>query len=261
MKLSNVVTIVVVALAMTVAADGQWVNVPLPGTPRTSDGKPNLSAPGPRTPDGHPDLSGIWISSRKFTNPAGRGLEHFMPPGSKVPMTPAAEKFYAEVTGNGQYDAADPSERCLPDGIPNHMLPIPIKIVQTPGLIVTLFEEFYVFRQIFLDGRKLPVDPQPSWFGYSVAHWENNTLLVDSTGFNDKTYLDGEGLPHSEDLRITERYRRPDFGHLVVEFAFTDPKYYARPWSATIPFDLMPDTELIEHFCENEKDLGHAIRK
>jgi hypothetical protein len=182
-----------------------------------------------------------------------------MPAGSKVPMLPAAEKFYAEITAHG--DAADPSERCLPDGVPNHMLPLPIKIVQTPGVILTLFEEFTVFRQIFTDGRKLPVDPQPTWFGYSVAHWEKNTLVVESSGFNDKTYLDGEGLPHSEDLRITERYRRPDFGHLVIEFTFTDPKYYERPWTATIPFDLMPDTELMEHLCENEKDLIHIIRK
>ena len=84
---------------------------------------------------------------------------------------------------------------------------------------------------------------------------------MESSGFNDQTYLDGEGLPHSEDLRITERYRRPDFGHLVIEFTFTDPKNYERPWTATIPFDLMPDTELIEHFCENEQDLGQMYRK
>jgi hypothetical protein len=174
-------------------------------------------------------------------------------------MLPAAEKFYAEITAHG--DAADPSERCLPDGVPNHMLPLPIKIVQTPGVILTLFEEFTVFRQIFTDGRKLPVDPTPTWFGYSVAHWDKNTLVVESSGFNDQTYLDGEGLPHSEDLRITERYRRPDFGHLVIEFTFTDPKNYERPWTATIPFDLMPDTELMEHLCENEKDLAHMYRK
>ena len=176
-------------------------------------------------------------------------------------MLPAAEKFYADVTGNGRYDAPDPSERCLPDGVPNHMIPLPIKIVQTPGVIITLFEEFFVFRQIFTDGRKLPVDPQPSWFGYSVARWEKDILVVESAGFNELTYLDGEGLPHSGDLRITERYRRPDFGHLVIEFTFTDPKYYERPWTATIPFDLMPDTELMEHLCENEKDLVHIIRK
>src|SRR5439155_1133229 len=106
--------------------------------------------------------------------------------------------------------------------------PLPIKIVQTPGVILTLFEEFTVFRQIFTDGRKLPVDPTPTWFGYSVANWDKNTLVVESSGFNEQTYLDGEGLPHSEDLRITERYRRSDFGHLVIEFTFTDPKNYER---------------------------------
>ena len=261
MRLSNFVTKLLLVLGLAFTAQAQWVKLPLPGTPRTKDGKPDLSAPAPRASNGHPDLSGIWIARRQYTNPKGRGLERYMPDGSKAPMLPGAEKFYAEITGNGKYDAADPSERCLPDGIPNHMLPIPIKIVQTPGVILTLFEEFTVFRQIFTDGRKLPVDPTPTWFGYSVAHWDKNTLVVESSGFNEKTYLDGEGLPHSEDLLITERYNRPDFGHLKIEFTFTDPKNYARPWSATIPFDLMPDTELMEHLCENEKDLGHMYRK
>lgn len=246
-------------LCLALTAQAQWIKLPLPGTPRTKDGKPNLAAPAPRAQDGHPDLSGIWISSRTYTNPSGQGLARYMPPGSKVPMLPGAQKFYAEITAHG--DAADPSERCLPDGVPNHMIPLPIKIVQTPAVILTLFEEFMVFRQIFTDGRKLPVDPQPSWFGYSVAHWDKNALVVESAGFNDQTYLDGEGLPHSEDLRITERYRRPDFGHLVIEFTFNDPKNYERPWSVTINFDLMPDTELIEHLCENEKDLVHMWRK
>ena len=259
MKLSNFVTNLFLVLGLAFTAQAQWIKLPLPGTPRTKDGKPNLSAPAPRASDGHPDLSGIWISSRQYTNPKGRGLERYMPAGSKAPMLPGAEKFYAEITAHG--DAADPSERCLPDGVPNHMLPLPIKIVQTPGVILTLFEEFTVFRQIFTDGRKLPVDPTPTWFGYSVANWDKNTLVVESSGFNEQTYLDGEGLPHSEDLRITERYRRSDFGHLVIEFTFTDPKKYERPWTATIPFNLMPDTELNEHLCENEKDLVNMYRK
>jgi len=174
-------------------------------------------------------------------------------------MLPEAQSQFEELTKFG--DAADPSERCLPDGVPNHMLALPIKIIQTPSVIVMLFEEFDVFRQIFTDGRKLPVDPFPSWFGYSVAHWEKATLVVESSGFNTQTYLDGEGLPHSEDLRITERYRRTDFGHLKVEFTFDDAKNYAQPWSVTVPFDLMPDTELIDHVCENEKDLAHMYRK
>ena len=260
MKLSHLVTNVFLALGLAATAQAQWIKLPLPDTPRTPDGKPNLTAPAPRTSDGHPDLSGIWISARnQFTNPKGRGLERYMPDGSKVPMTPAAEKFYAEITAHG--DAADPSESCLPDGVPNHMLPLPIKIVQTPKETLMLFEEFTVFRQIFTDGRKLPVDPQPTFFGYSVAHWEQNTFVVESAGFNDKTYIDGEGLPHSEDLLITERYRRPDFGHMVIDFTFTDPKNYSRPWTATVPFNLMPDTELNEHLCENEKDHDLIYRK
>src|SRR4026208_1568793 len=139
MKLSNLGTLFFIVRGLAATAQAQWISLPLPGTPRTKDGKPNLSAPAPRASDGHPDLSGIWISSRQYTNPNGRGLEPFMPAGSKVPMLPAAEKFYAEVTGNGRYDAADPSERCLPDGIPNHMLPLPIPHVQTPRLPLTLF--------------------------------------------------------------------------------------------------------------------------
>lgn len=246
-------------LALAFSAQAQWIKVPLPGTPRTKDGKPNLRAPAPRTREGHPDLSGIWISDRTGSNPSGRGLGRYMPPGSKIPLLPEAQKQFDELTKFG--DAADPSERCLPDGVPSHMLPLPIKIIQTPAVTVMLFEEFDVFRQIFSDGRKLPGNSFPAWFGYSVAHWEKSTFVVESSGFNDQTYLDGEGLPHSEDLHITERYTRPDFGHLKIEFTFTDPKNYSQPWSATVPFDLMPDTELIDHVCENEKDLAHMYRK
>ena len=246
-------------LWVALTTQAQWIKIPLPGTPRTKDGKPNLTAPAPHTQDGHPELGGIWIASHTYTNPSGRGLARYMPAGSKVPMLPEAQRQFEELTKFG--DAADPSERCLPDGVPNHMLPLPIKIIQTPAVTVMLFEEFDVFRQIFTDGRKLPVDPSPAWFGYSVAHWEKTTLVVESSGFNTQTYVDGEGLPHSEDLRITERYSRTDFGHLKIEFTFNDPKNYSQPWSATVPFDLMPDTELMDHVCENERDLAHMYRK
>src|SRR5258705_11253991 len=124
MKLLNVVTNLFFALGLAATAQAQWITLPLPDTPRTADGKPNLSAPAPRASDGHPDLSGIWISSRQPTNPQGRGLERFMTAGSKAPMLPAAEKFYAEITAHG--DAADPSERFLPDGVPNPMFHLPI---------------------------------------------------------------------------------------------------------------------------------------
>ena len=257
--MKNATTNALLLACLAVTTQAQWIKLPLPGTPRTKDGKPNLSAPAPKASDGHPDLTGIWISSRTYTNPDGRGLEKYMPKGAKAPMLPNAEKLYAELTAHG--DVADPSERCLPDGVPNHMIPLPVKIVQTPGVVLQLFEEFAVFRQIHTDGRKLPADPHPTFFGYSVARWDKDTLVVESNGFNDQTYIDGEGLPHSPDLRITERYRRPDFGHLTAEFTFNDAKHYSRPWSATINFDLMPDTELMEHVCENEKDLEHMYRK
>ena len=259
MKHPNPIANLLLFLSLALTTQAQWIKIPLPGTPRTKDGKPNLAAPAPRAQDGHTDLGGIWIVNRTYANPSGKGIARYMPPGSKVPMLPEAQRFFEELTKYG--DAADPSERCLPDGVPNHMLALPIKIIQTPFVIVTLFEEFDVFRQIFTDGRKLPVDPNPSWFGYSVAHWDKATLVVESSGFNTQTYLDGEGLPHSEDLRMTERYRRPDFGHLTVEFSFDDAKNYSQPWTVTVPFDLMPDTELMDHICENERDLVHMYRK
>jgi hypothetical protein len=259
MKYANSIANLLLFVSVAFTAQAQWIKIPLPGTPRTKDGKPNLTAPAPRTREGHPDLSGIWIANRTYSNPSGRGIDRYMAPGARVPMLAEAQKHFEELTAHG--DAADPSERCLPDGVPNHMLALPIKIIQTPSVVVTLFEEFNVFRQIFTDGRKLPVDPNPAWFGYSVAHWEKGTLVVESSGFNTETYLDGEGLPHSENLRMTERYRRLDFGHLTIEFTFDDPNNYTRPWSVTVPFDLMPDTELIEHICENEKDLVHMYRK
>src|SRR5438552_19203514 len=116
MKLSNLVTNLFLALGLAFTAQAQWIKLPLPGTPRSRDGKPNLSAPAPRASDGHPDLSGIWISRRQYTNPKGRGRERYMPDRSKAPMLPTAEKFYAEITANGKYDAANPSARSLPPG-------------------------------------------------------------------------------------------------------------------------------------------------
>src|SRR5262245_36760467 len=148
MKLSNFVTKLFLVLGLAFTAQAQWIKLPLPGTPRTKDGRPDLSAPAPRASDGNPDLSGIWISKRQYTNPKGRGLERYMPEGSKAPMLPAAEKFYAEITANGKYDAADPSERCLPYGIPNHRLPIPLPLVQTPGLILTLLHGPTLFSKL-----------------------------------------------------------------------------------------------------------------
>ena len=194
--------------AMPLAA--QWLNYPTPGIPRTKDGKPNLSAPAPKTPDGKPDFSGIWQA------PTGKYLENLAADGVEVPMLPWAAKLYQERQENDGKDR--PSGRCLPHSVTDfdaHFTPK--KIIQIPGLIAMLFESYHSYRQIFTDGRPLPESRDPAWFGYSVGKWEGNTLVVNTVGINEKTWLDDGGHPHSDALHIIERFRRPDFGHMEVQ--------------------------------------------
>jgi hypothetical protein len=249
------------ALALTAAAVpamAQWLSIKLPATPRTSDGKPDLTAPAPRSADGTPDLSGIWMSVRAPVPEELRGstgLELFAPKDFVFPMQPSARDLFEK--RNGRMGAGRPSERCLPHGIPDAMLPAtPFKIAHTPGLTLILYEQESRYRQVFTDGRALPADPNPAWLGYSVGRWNGDTFVVDTTGFNDRTWLDDSGHPHTDALRTTERFRRRDFGHMSMEITIDDSKAYTRPWSITIPFELMPDTELIENICENEKDAA-----
>ena len=237
-------------------ACAQWLSLPLPGTPRTADGKPNLTAPAPRTPDDKPDLSGIWhAADNSLDNLAGKDAD--------VPMLPAAAALYKhrqETLGQDK-----PQLHCMPHGVPDAMLVpiIPFKIVETPRETVVLYEEFNQYRQIFTDGRKLPEDfSSPAWFGYSVGRWEGDTFVVEVAGFKEGTWLDNGGHPHTEQLHITERYRRPNFGNLELEVAINDPGAYPKPWkSAMIHFKLLPDTEILEHLCENERDAQHAVFK
>jgi hypothetical protein len=238
------------ALGSTVAA--QWLSLPLPGTPRSADGKPNLNAPTPRAADGKPDLSGIW----KADNP--RYNENLLPPGQEAPMLPAAAELYKHRVATMGYDR--PMTRCLPHGVPDAMtVPgLPFKILQVPGVTLVLFEEFHVYRQLFTDGRKLPEDPDPAWYGYSVARWEGDTFVVDTAGFKEGSWLDNSGHPHSEALKLTERFRRVNFGKMELVVNVNDPKVYSRPWTSdTLRFNLQPDTELLEHLCENNRDLEH----
>jgi hypothetical protein len=145
----------------------------------------------------------------------------------------------------------------LTSGIPDAMLPgVPFKFVETPGLTLILYEEFNQYRQIFTDGRAVPRNPQPTWFGYSIGKWEGDTSVVETTGFNDQTWLDDSGHPHTDAMRTTERFRRRDFGHMDLTVTIDDPKAYTKPWSVSIRLDLLPDTELMEFICENEKDSG-----
>jgi hypothetical protein len=250
----------------TVSASAQWLHYPTPGIPRTPDGKPNLAAAVPKTADGKPDLSGLWQrqlapNQRADILMIGPNLEDLMRPGEKIPpLLPAAEAIYQQRRANLSADR--PSGRCLPHGIPDQMLiPVPMKIVQNPGLTIILYEEFTHFRQIFTDGRDHPAVSNPAWLGYSTGRWEGDWFVVDTRGFNDKSWLDDMGLPHTEALHTIERFRRRDFGHMDVEVTIDDPQAYTKPWSFPMQFALLADTELIEDVCENEKDAIHAVGK
>ena len=253
-----------IALTWTVLASAQWIDQPTPGIPRTGDGNPNLAAPVPKAADGKPDLSGLWqrtrgTEQRRIAGLAmGPNLEDFMRPGEKIPpLLPAAEALYQRRVANFMADR--PSARCLPHGIPDQMLiRVPMKIVQNPGLTLILYEEFARFRQIFTDGRPMPKDPEPWWFGYSVGKWDGDTLVVETAGFRDLGWLDVEGSPLTETGKLIERFHRPDYGHLDIEVTIDDPKAYTKPWTVTVHQRIMLNTELIEFVCqENEKDATH----
>ena len=239
-------------LGMPLAA--QWLNYPTAGIPRTKDGKPNLSAPAPRTADGKPDLSGIW------RGPDNKYLDNLAADGVDVPMRPWAQNVYREREENFGKDR--PSGHCLPHSVTDFNAHFGIKkLIQSPGLLVVLFESYHSFRQIFTDGRPLPREREPAWFGYSVGKWEGDTLVVDTVGLNEKTWLDDSGHPHSEALHVIERFRRPDFGHLDLQMTIDDPKAYTKPWTVKFRWEFVPDTELLDWVCENEKDVPHLVGK
>jgi hypothetical protein len=221
----------------------QYLKHPDPRTP-----------PVPRTADGRPDLGGLWnaVDGRFLTNIARRG-------GVEAPFQPAGAALFKERQDTQGRDR--PAGQCLPHSVPSAMLipGYPWKVVQTPGLVVILYENFTQFRQVFTDGRDFPAERQPAWFGYSKGRWDGDTLVVETVGFNDKAWLDDGGHPRSESMRTTERFRRKDFGHMDVEFTFDDPVMYTRPWTVTVPFELLADTDIIENVCENEKDLVHIF--
>jgi hypothetical protein len=253
----NALTIVMVALLASAAPAGaQWLSLPLPGTPRTADGKPDLNAPVPRAADGRVDLSGIW----KVDSP--RYNESLLAPGEEPPMLPwAADVYTQRVATRG---SERPGTYCMPHGVPDAMtVPnLPFKILQTPQVVVHLYEEFHKYRQIHTDGRALPVDPDPAWYGYSVGAWEGDTFVVHTAGFREGTWLDNSGHPHTEALRTTERFRRINFGSLELSVTIDDAKAYARPWaSQTLRFVLQPDTELMEHLCENNRALTRRLER
>ena len=211
------------------------------------------SGPAPRTAEGKPDLSGIWTPESHFLGDISHGLK----PGDVLPLQPWALKLTRE-----RLSKDDPHANCLPSGIVR-MAPFPWKIIQTPTLIVFLYEgNMHTYRQIFMDGRGHPADMDPAWYGDSIGKWEGNTLVVDTVGFNDKSWFDSLGHPHTDQLHVTERFTRPDLGHLNFEITIDDPGAYTRPFTLYAHSTLLANTEIIEYICaENNQDLTHIVGK
>jgi hypothetical protein len=272
--------VVAVVALCTAAAQAQWVNYPTPGLPRTKDGKVNLSAPTPRTREGKPDLSGVWhvepTGLPEMKRLFGNDVDALDVPGMeahtiskygisvlidfKAGDSPLRKDVADEIARSNRHETGiDNLARCLPGGIPlGTLLSEFTKIVQTPGLTLVMHELDNATRQIYTDGRPHPGDPSPSWFGYSTGRWERDTLVVETIGFNGKAPLDIIGNPRSEKMRVTERYRRRDVGHLDVDITFDDPVVYTRPFTIKVTHLLQPDTDVLEYFCnENEKDRVH----
>jgi hypothetical protein len=270
---------VAVVFAFSVPVMAQWPSYPTPGVPRTPDGRPNLDGPAPRTAEGKVDFSGIWtrggggggrgrgagagapqpapdpnaIPQSTFGEVAGRGFE--------LPLQPWAAELKKKRMANNMKD--NPDVWCLPIGIMQyHNHPQPRQIVQTKNLTLITYESNYGLRYIYTDGRPAPNnDPQPWWFGYSRGWWEGDTLVVETTNFLGEeraTWLDVNGSPYSDALKMTERFRRPTFGTLEIDVTIDDPKAYTKPFTVRVNQRLMVDQEMIEFICnENEKSTDH----
>ena len=256
-RISAATTAVMALLFVTAqSAPAQWLDYPTPGIPRTPDGEPDLFAPTPRTPDGKPDMSGVWMVPSGIT----QNIADLVKDGKEVPFQPWAEELFNERRANNSRD--DPNIHCLPSGITmKNVLATPWKFVQTPELTLILYESRNMYRQIFVDGRPLPaVVGLPTWYGYSIGRWEEDTLVIESAGFNGWAWHDQAGHPATEDLHLTERFYRRDFGHLEMEITIDDPEAYTEPWTIVHELNLLPDTDLLEYVCnENEKDAQHIL--
>jgi hypothetical protein len=239
----EILLIVLTELSLPLAA--QWVHQPTTGIPRTADGKPNLSASAPRFVDGKPDLGGIWSRSSFFSE----YRSDYGKPWAKDLIQQHAEN----------YGKDNPKFQCLPLGPAYSTVEASAQqIVQTPAMILILNDDL-TYRKIFMDGRALETDPFPSWMGYSVGRWDGDTLVVESNGFKDRTWLDSFS-PHTDGLHMTERYRRPDFGHLDLEVTFEDPVAYVKPWKIKVGSVFVPDTELLEAYCATIASNRTALR-
>ena len=264
---------------------GQWPSYPTQGVPKTADGQPDLAAPAPRTADGKPDLSGIWQYARPPAAPGRAPLPATAPNGNSspdviplavrqsqfwnlgaafkdgLPFQPWAAELHRQRVASNSKD--NPDAHCLPLGLMQlHTHGQPRKMIQTPNVIVILYEANGGVRQIFTDGRSLPKNPEPWWFGYSAGKWDGDTLVVETVGLRDLGWLDVEGSPLTESGKIIERFHRLDYGHLEIEVTIDDPKAYTKPWTVVVHQRVLLNTDLIEFVCqENEKDQPHLAGK
>jgi hypothetical protein len=223
----------------TTPAGAQWLDRKTPGIPRTPDGKPNLTAPAPRGPDGKPDFTGVWDAENVVSRPDVAILQPW--------VMDLARRHQQE------YYKARPFYQCRPSGPEAERFGGWRRILRTPAAIAILNDDL-TYRVIHTDGRELEAEPAPNWMGYSVGRWDGDTLVVDSAGFNDKTWVSRYGVAHTEALRMTERYRRPDFGHMQVEVTYTDPGAFAKPFGFTVDMTLAADTEMLEAVCEKSSE-------
>lgn len=249
----------------------QWPPFPTPNVPMTSSGEPDLNAPAPRTTWGDPDLSGIWERYGGFgrNQNSEDGEEEELDPNAPpqatffdlganmedgLPYTQWALDLKTVRMANNMKD--NPDALCLPIGYMQlHQHPQPHKIIQTPELIVMIWESNGGLRQIFMDGRALPDDdPLPWWYGYSIGRWEGDTLVVESNGFRDDVWLDVNGSPLTGTGKITERFTRDTFGHMTVDTTIEDPQSYTEAFTVRVEHGIMLDTDLFEFICnENEQ--------
>ncbi len=250
--------------AFAAAAPAQWIDYPTAGVPRKPDGKPDLTAPAPRLANGKPDFSGMWgwetrancgakctdtQVSREFINIAStlKGGLPYQPWAAELVKKRSVEQ------------GLDPNVHCMPRDAPRIWTDDYYKrIFMVSDRMIILSERNIAYRQIFMDGRPLPADPNPTWNGYSTAKWDGDTLVVETNGFRDDLWLDAAGNPLTEMARMTERIRRPNYGNLEVEITINDPKAYTAPWTVKLNQPLVLDSELLDYYClENERDSAH----
>jgi hypothetical protein len=274
-SLSRSFALILLCTVASTNAIAQWLKYPTAGVPRKADGSVNMSASTPKLADGKPDFSGVWMTGEPNRRTEGaddkpgdstaitasRQMANIgvdIPGG--LPYQPWLVPIVKERTANNAID--DPHIRCFPDNfIRAYGLPHLLKFIHTPGLLVVLNEMNAGYRQIFTDARALPRNPNPTWQGYSSAKWSGDTLVVDSIGFRDDTWIDWNGSVLTESAKVREEIRRPDFGHLEVKVTVDDPKAYTKPWTVTLKQRIVVDAELIDEICLENEQFFQRIKK